>query len=286
MEVVEALRKTQEWFGKQGIETPRLDAELLLGHVLGLPRLALYTSFDRPLDPAETAAFRELVRRRAKREPIAYLLGEREFYGRPFAVDSRVLIPRPDTETLVDVALAALPEDSDGVLLDYGTGSGAIAVTLAAERPGVRVLAVDLSPAALEVAKANAAANGVEGRVGFVRSDGLERVPGRFRGELTAIVANPPYIAESERAGLMPDVRDFEPAAALFAGRDPLVHYRRLSREAPAWLKAGGLLAVEVGAGQATDVRAMFEADGWPDVQVKADLAGVDRVVWGRRREP
>ncbi len=282
MEVAEALRKTQEWFGERGIETARLDAELLLGHVLGLPRLALYTSFDRPLNRDETDAFRELVRRRANREPVAYLLGEREFYGRTFGVDARVLIPRPDTETLVDAVLEQLDDDESGVVLDYGTGSGAIAITLAAERPSCRVLAVDLSPDALDVARANAATHGLEARVGFLRSDGLERVPARFRGGLVAVVANPPYIADDERGGLMPDVRDYEPAAALFAGRDPLLHYRRLAADASAWLAPGGLLAVEVGAGMADAVSGLCEGAGWTDVTVRADLGGIDRVVCAR----
>ena len=283
MEVVEALRKTQEWFGKLGIVSARLDAELLLGHVLSLPRLALYTSFDRPLDRAETDAFRELVRRRAKREPIAYLLGEQEFYGRPFTVDSRVLIPRPDTETLVEVTLKALPVDADGVVLDYGTGSGAIAVTLAAERPKLRVLGLDLSADALEVAKLNVTRNGVADRVGLVRSDGLSRTPERFRGTVAGVVANPPYIPEQDRAGLMPDVRDFEPASALFAGPDPLLHYRRLTENAGKWLAPGGFLAVEVGAGQAADVSLLFADAGWADISVTADLGAIDRVVFGVR---
>ena len=284
MEVVEALRKTQQWFGKLGIETARLDAELLLGHVLDLPRLSLYTSFDRPLNRTELDAFRELVRRRAKREPVAYLLGEREFYGRTFAVDRRVLIPRPDTETLIESVLSVIPAESEGVILDYGTGSGAIAVTLAAERPGIRVLALDVSPDALDVARANAVTHEVQDRVGFVRSDGLSRVPPRFRGELIAIVANPPYISESERPGLMPDVRDWEPEAALFAGSDPLLHYRRLAREAVEWLAAGALLAMEVGAGQADAVCALLTA--WDDVKTKADLGRIDRVVCGTAPAP
>ena len=282
MEVVEALRKTQAFFAERGIDTARLDAELLLGHVLGLPRLSLYTSFDRPLDRGETDRFRELVRRRGRREPVAYLLGEREFYGRPFAVDRRVLIPRPDTETLVDRMLKALDEEEDGVVLDYGTGSGAIGLTLAAERQSLRILAVDLSADALEVARGNAESLGVAGRIGFVHSDGFTRVPDRFRGSLRAVVANPPYIGDHERAGLMPDVRDFEPAAALFAGHDPLLHYRRLADETGAWLAEDGILAVEVGAGQASEVSALL-SEAWQDVSVTRDLGDVERVVTARR---
>jgi release factor glutamine methyltransferase len=182
------------------------------------------------------------------------------------------------------VVLSGLEADAGGVLLDYGTGSGAIAVTLAAERPAMRVLALDVSADALEVARLNASTHGVDDRIGFVRSDGLARVPPRFRGELAAIVANPPYIAESEREGLMPDVRDWEPAAALFPGPDPLLHYRRLAAEGAAWLTDGGLLAMEVGAGRADDVCALLEGARWHDITRATDLGGIERVVTARSR--
>ena len=282
MNVTELLKTTTAWFKDRGIDTARLDAELLLSHVLELPRMKLYTSFDRPLVSAELDGYRALVRRRGRREPVAYILGEREFYGRPFAVDPRVLIPRPDTEVLIDEVLARIDEDAAGVVVDYGTGSGAIALTLAAERPGLKLLAVDVSADALEVARANAEALELADRVGFVRSDGFARVPDRFRGELLAIVSNPPYIREDERAALMPDVRDHEPGLALFAGNDGLEHYRRIAQAAP-WLQAGGLVAVEVGQGQSDAVQALFAGAGLTELTVRKDLAGVERVVLGRR---
>ncbi len=248
--------------------------------MLDLPRLKLYTSFDRPVAPDELDRYRDLVRRRGQdREPVAYILGTKEFYSREFDVDPRVLIPRPDTEVLVDVALARLPADADGVVLDYGTGSGAIAVTVAAERPGCKVLALDVSPDALAVARANAERHDVSDRVGFVRSDGLERVPERFIGQLAAIVANPPYVPLTDRPTLPPDVRDHEPEDALHAGEDPLLHYRRLAADGPKWLRAGGFVAAEVGAGQSSEVVALFERGDWVDVEVRSDLARIDRVV-------
>lgn len=245
--------------------------------------MRLYTSFDRPVEPAELDRYRELVRRRGKeREPVAYILGSKEFWSRDFAVDPRVLIPRPDTEVLVDVALSRLPEGDEGVVLDYGTGSGAIAITVAAERPALRVLAIDSCAEALQVARANAATHSVSDRIGFVRSDGLDRLPERFVGALTAIVANPPYVPLSDRATLPADVRDHEPASALHAGDDPLLHYRRIAADGPRWLRSAGFAAVEVGAGQAAEVVSIFEAAGWQEVSVRSDLARIDRVVSAR----
>lgn len=279
-DVADLLRTTADWFSGRGIGSGRLDAELLLGHVLRLERLQLYTSFDRPLDSTELDAFRTLVRRRGgDREPVAYILGTKEFYSRDFAVDGRVLIPRPDTEVLVDVVLERIDADSEGVVVDYGTGSGAIAVTLAAEREGLRVLAVDLSPDALEVARANAATHGVDGRIGFVRSDGFDRLPDRFVGGLAAIVANPPYIPLQDQPTLAPEIMKHEPPGALFPGEDPLLHYRRIAAEGARWLAPGGFATVEVGQGQADDVVTLFQEAGWTDVDVRADLARIARVV-------
>lgn len=278
-DVAQLLKTTTDWFNRRGIGSPRLDAELLLGRVLGLERLQLYTSFDRPLNAQELDEFRALVRRRGAHEPVAYILGHKEFWSRDFAVDRRVLVPRPDTEVLVDTALARLAEDATGVALDYGTGSGAIAITLACERPVMRVLALDVSRDALEVAKANAATHEVEDRVGFVRSDGLTALPLRFEGSLAAIVANPPYVSLADKPGLPPDVRDHEPALALFPGPDPLDHYRRLAGQGRRWLADGGFVAVEVGAGQAADVVGLFDSAGWATTEVRSDLARIARVV-------
>lgn len=355
MTLLELRNKTEAWFTGLGLGTPRLDAEVLIGHALGVSRIAFITDGNRPLSDDEVAACRELVRRRGKREPVAYILGTREFFSRDFAVDGRVLIPRPETELLVDLSLQylrrgrpqgevvaeldpdepdeaptvgertpglestvvydvedddsdeeapqlpadepvfvrdadgeeataeeveelpAAPVDDAGLVLDYGTGSGAIAVTLAAEHPGLRVLAIDVSRDALEVAKENATTHGVADRVGFVPSDGLSRVPRRFRGQLRAIVANPPYVPLD--AEVMPDVKDWEPAGALFAGDDPLLHYRRLADEARDWLGPDGFLAVELGGEQAEPVAALLRQRGWAEVAVKRDLAGIPRVV-------
>lgn len=285
MDVLELLRRTTAWFQQVGIPSARLDAEVLLAHTLGLDRLRLYTSFDRPLTAVEVDTFRERVRRRGRHEPIAYIVGEREFFSRPFAVDSRVLIPRPETEELVESVIARLPppEDSPLVVLDWGAGSGVIAATLLLERPDLRALAVDLSKDALAVARANAERHGVADRVGFVHGSGFDRVPDRFVGTLAAIVANPPYVAESERAAMRRDVLDWEPEGALFPGPDSVFWYRRIAADAPRWLRPGGLLAFEIGHTQGAAVASLCEAAGLTGAQVCKDLAGLDRFVFAVR---
>ncbi len=284
MTVGELLKKTSGWLTGRGSSSARLDAELLLARVLDLERIKLYASFDRPVSKDELDAYRELVRRRGEQEPVAYILGSREFYSRDFLVDSRVLIPRPDTEVLVDTTLELLgPEPGEGVVLDYGTGSGAIALTIAAERTSLRLLALDISPDALNVARENARKLGVEGRVGFVRSDGLSQLPERFLGELCAVVANPPYIGGEEKNAMARDVLDYEPPAALFPGDDALLHYRLLATDGAQWLRKDGVIALEVGHKQATDVCALLEATGWHDIKVRSDLARIDRVVSARK---
>ena len=284
MTVGELLKKTSKWLTGRGSSSGRLDAELLLARVLNLERIKLYASFDRPVNNSELDAFRQLVRRRGEQEPVAYILGSREFYSRDFIVDSRVLIPRPDTEVLVDTVLELLgTEPNEGVVLDYGTGSGAIALTLAAERTSLWLLALDISTDALDVARENARNLGVENRVGFVRSDGLSQLPERFLGTLCGVVANPPYISEEEKNDMARDVLEYEPSSALFPGDDPLLHYRLLATDGTRWLRKNGVLALEVGYKQAPEVCSLLEATGWHDIKVRSDLARIDRVVSARK---
>lgn len=256
-----------------GSDTPRLDAELLLAHVLGTRREALFLHPEREVAGAQIRAFQELVRRRAvERAPVAYLVGTRGFRHLELAVDPRVLVPRPETELLVEVGLE-LPRGAR--VVDVGTGSGAVALALAGERPDLEVTATDVDEDALAVARGNAARLGIA--VTFAAGDLLDAVPA---ATFDAILSNPPYIAEGDRAALPPDVRAHEPARALFAGPDGLDVYRRLVPQAAA---AAPLLAVEVGAGQAEAVTGLMRDAGLPDVEVRPDLAGIDRVVVGRR---
>ena len=271
------LKWAADDFRARGIESPRLDAEVLLAHALSCSRTQLIIDMMRPLAPAELSRFRELVKRRRHREPVAYLRGEREFYGRTFRVDARVLVPRPDTETLIDVALLRTRHLSMSArVLDLCTGSGCVAVTLALTRPTTQVTATDISEAALALAQENALRLGAPSVAG-VRA---ERV-GELRGPFDLITANPPYIASAEIATLAPDVRQFEPRLALDGGDDGLVLVRRILEEAPARLAKGGVLAMEIGAGQADAVAALFLEGGFSDVERARDLARIERVVSG-----
>lgn len=268
-------------FRTRGIESPRLDAEVLVAFALGIDRTRVIIESMRPLDPAELSLLRDLVKRRRSREPIAYLRGEREFYGRTFHVDSRVLIPRPDTEALVDVALTRTANVSLSMRqLDLCTGSGCVAITIARQRPTAKVLATDLSADALTVARDNAYRLGAY-NVAFLESDLFTAVPETSRFDL--ITANPPYIPTGDIDGLMADVRDFEPRAALDGGADGLDLVRRIVDEAPRYLEADGVLALEIGAGEAADTRALFEARGYREIAVDRDYAKIERVVSGIR---
>lgn len=274
--VLKILQWTADYFGDKGIESGRRDAELLLGASLGLDRVGLYLHFDRPLEEGELAAFRALVVRRAKREPLQYILGQTEFWSLPIAVSPAVLIPRPDTEVLVEEALRVA---EGGRVLDVGTGSGAIAIALAHEWSGAQVVALDISDEALKIAAANAGTNGVADRIRFVRGD-LARLP---EGPFDLIVSNPPYIPIVDLDGLMPEVRDFEPRCALDGGVDGLDPYRALAAQAEDCLVAGGWLLVEVGIDQASSVQALFADAGLVDVFCRADYSGIPRVVGARR---
>jgi len=269
---------TAQHFEKLGIDSPRLTADLLLGHVLETSRVRLYTDLDRPLEASELAAYRALIARRAAGEPTQYLTGVREFYGRPFAVDPRVLIPRPETELLVEAVLQAVPPDRDVRLLDLCTGSGCVGVTLALERPRARVLATEVSPEAAEVARANARALGAADRV-EIRVGDLYR-PVESEPPFDAIAANPPYVARSELPTLPAEVRR-EPALALDGGQDGLEIVRRIVAGARERLVPAGLLALEIGDRQGPAVRSLLEAAGYGSVRIERDLARQDRLALG-----
>ena len=272
------LQWTEQYFSSKGIESPRLDAEVLLRHVLSKQRIFLYVHFDEPLEQAELTLFREMVKKRVKRMPVAYIVGQKEFMGLTFRVTPDVLVPRPETEILVQEALARLPEGGCCVA-DIGTGSGAIAVSLAKRVASLHVLAVDISAAALEVAAGNAEAHSVAGRVEFLQGDLLQPLAGR---QLAAIISNPPYIESADIGGLAPEVRVHEPRLALDGGSDGLDFYRRLIREGEPLLAGQGFFAFEVGAGQAEAVAAL--AGTAFEVAVSRDYAGLERVVILRKK--
>lgn len=277
------IRRMVAWmtddFRERGIETARLDAELLVAHALGLSRVGLYMDLDRPLSEPERAAIRSLVQRRRLREPVAYLIGKREFYGLEFEVTQDTLVPRPDTETLVERALALLPKDLGARALDLGTGTGAIAVALAKERPLLSVVATDLSEGALAVARRNAERHGVADRVAFRHGDLFGALATEDAQPFDLLVSNPPYIPDGERDALQPDVLH-EPRTALFSGADGLDCVRALLRDASRWMKEGGRGLVEIGAGQSDLVREVVSRA--PALHWEAthkDLGGIERVV-------
>lgn len=276
--VLKLLKWTTEYFTEKGVESARLEAELLLTATLKMDRVGLYVNFERPLDQDELADFREKVRRRASREPVQYILGETEFWSLPFHVSPAVLIPRADTEVLVEETVKRL---SPGMsILDVGTGSGAIAIALAHENPGVQVTALDCSEEALAVAAKNAELNKVADRVECVTGD-LNVLP---TGPFDVIVSNPPYIPTRDWQELMPEVRDHEPRLALDGGTDGLEAYRKLAIQSNQVLVPGGWLLVEVGINQARDVAALFSAAGLTEVGTRDDYAGIPRVVMGRTK--
>jgi len=276
--LAEVLRRSTQYLEDRGSPTARLDAELLLAHGLGVSRIELYTGHDRPMTESELEVCRELVRRRGDREPVAYIVGTRVFRHLDLKVDSCVLVPRPETELVVDRCLELLRGAEQPAVLDVGTGSGAIALAIASELPAARVTATDISPAALDVAWANAVALGlgVEVRQGDLL-DGLD--DRRF----DLIVSNPPYVSEREIEDLEPEVAVHEPRLATVAG-DGLDAYRRLLPDAREHLADGGWLVLECGAGQAAWLSGELGRLGYGSVDVARDLAGIERVVsarWG-----
>lgn len=274
--VLGALTWTASYFRDKGIESPRLEAELLLADLLDLDRVGLYLNFDRPLNEEERTAFRDRVGRRSRREPTQYILGRTEFWSLPFKVTPAVLIPRPDTEILVEEALKL--SRSGGSILDVGTGSGAVAVAVAKELPTATVVGIDLSPEALAIARENAGENGVGDRIEFRQGD-LRNLP-KTRFDL--IVANPPYVKTGDFGQLMPEVRDYEPVLALDGGPDGLDALRALADQAPELLNPGGWLLLEVGEGQAEPVQGLLNNAGMEDIFMRNDLGGIPRVVGGR----
>lgn len=277
------IREVLEWttsdFAAREIATPRLDAELLVAQALGIDRVGLYLDLNRPLVDDERAAIRELVSRRRDREPVAYILGYRDFYGRRFSVSSSVLIPRPETETLVEHALACIPEDAPFRVIDVGTGSGAIALTLAAERPLATVTGTDVSEDALAVAARNAEQLGLGDRVRFERVNLVNE-----SSEYDLVVSNPPYVTRAEIAKLEPEVRDHEPTLALEGGEDGLDVVRALLSAAAGVTHAGAQMLVEVGPGQAASALTLAERSGaWTPIGTHLDLNRIERVVHLRR---
>lgn len=282
MTVLEAIKLSTEFFEKKGIKEARINAELLLAHILKCKRLALYLSFDKPLKEEEVTLYREYLKRRAKYEPLQYITGEVEFYGLPFQVREGVLIPRPDTEILAETVLSSFEKNNILKFLDIGTGSGILAVVLAKNFPEATIEAMDKSAAALSIARENAAINSVEGKIRFFEGNILaDGIPDE---SYDVIVSNPPYIAYDEYKTLLPEVLEFEPKEALTDGEDGYTFYRVISERAQKILKPSGMLFFEAGKGQYEEIIKIMESTGFSDIAVKKDYQQIERVIYGVKK--
>ena len=276
------LQWTQDYFAQKSIDTPRLDAEILLAHVLQKERIYLYAHYDQPMNPPELAAYRELVKQRASRLSVAHILGTKAFMGLDFHVTTDVLVPRPETEMLVETMLEVAKTQPPASILDIGTGSGAIILSLLHYLPEAVGTGVDISPQALAIARQNGQALGVDDRVTWVESD--------VCASLTAqcfdwIVSNPPYLTQDDMGQLQPEVR-YDPPQALFGGGDGLDVYRCIAEQAQAFLRPAGYCAVEIGAGQTEDVIRIFtDTGGYRYEKTVTDYGGIERVILFIRKE-
>lgn len=275
--VLEIIKKTTDFLARHGVESPRLNAELLIGHSLGLQRMQLYLQFERPLAEPELARLRPLVKRRSEREPLQYIVGTTEFSGLTLKVDRRALIPRPETELLIEIAkeVCVVPPAR---VLDLGTGTGAIALALATNFPAAAVVATDVSADALALAQENAAALGLAARVQWVRSDWFSALPADLP-PFDLIVSNPPYLTATEVAETEPEVRNFEPPGALTSGPDGLEAIAVIVREAKARLAPGGRLLLETGIAQHARILELAQTAGYTVTESRRDLTGRDRFI-------
>ena len=289
MTVLEAIQRTTEFLTRKGVESPRLQAELMLASVLKLPRMQLYLNFERPLAESELNGFREQVRRRAAHEPLQQILGSTSFCGFEIAVSRQVLTPRPETEQLaerawqwVETRFGAASADTECGCLDFGTGSGCLAIAVAVKCPKARFHALDISGEALQLAQANAVQNGVQDRITFIKAAGLEALPENARFHL--LVSNPPYIPTQEIPTLQPEVKDFEPLQALDGGMDGLDFYRMLAAQGARVMHPGGKIMLEFGDGQADAIRGLFNQENWIVEAIHEDYTQRPRILVGTCR--
>lgn len=288
MTVLESIQLGTDFLTRKGVESPRLQTELLIAHVLALPRMQLYLQFERPLSDPETARLRELLKRRGQREPLQHIVGSVSFCGIELAVNRSVLVPRPETEILAERGWCYLQElaadpGREITAVDIGTGSGCLAIALAAHSDRAKIAATDISLAALEVARANAArVPQAANRIQFLHGSGFEPLPSDARFDL--IISNPPYISRSEIETLDPEVRNFDPRAALDGGEDGLDFYGLLAEQGARWLKTTGRMLLEFGDGQETEIRKLLEAQNWVVEGVFEDYTRRPRIIMAKCR--
>jgi len=284
--VLEAIQRSTEFLARKGVDSPRLQAELLLAHLLEQPRMKLYLDFERALTPAEIDGFRALIKRRGQREPLQHIIGSASFCGFEITVNRDALIPRSETELLAERGWTFLNQLSTlnpqpSTVLDFGTGSGCLAITLACKCAAAEVYAVDISPEALALARRNAARHGLAERIRFLQGDGFAALPEGTRFDL--IISNPPYIPSGDIASLPPEVRDYDPHRALDGGPDGLDHGRRLAAESARFLKPHGRLMLEFGDGQAERLREILQQQMWIVEAIVEDYTHQPRIMVARR---
>ena len=279
MTVLEAIQKSADFLAQKGVESPRLQIELLLAHLLKMPRMKLYLNFERALTPTEVDALREMVKRRGQREPLQHIIGSTSFCGLGIAVNRHTLVPRPETELLAEFGWKFLSTFNFqlSTVLDFGTGSGCIAIALAVKCPNAKIVATDTSADALALARQNAARHGITERIQFLQSDGFAALSSDTRFDL--IISTPTDIPSAEIATLQPEVRDFDPRAALDGGADGLDFYRLVASHAAAFLKTGGKVMLEFGDGQVDAIRKIFENEKWIVESVEQDYSHRPRIL-------
>jgi release factor glutamine methyltransferase len=296
MTVLEAIQKSADFLGKKSVDSPRLQTELLLAHLLKMPRMKLYLNFERGLSQKEIDDFRELIKRRGQREPLQHIVGSTNFCGFEIAVNKSALVPRPETELLAEAGwkfLQAAPNQSEGepTALDFGTGTGCIAIALAAKCPDAKIIALDISADAIALAKQNAERNKVAERIEFVQGNGFAALKNWWSErprepkenlQFDLIIANPPYIPKAEIETLQPEVKNFDPRSALDGGADGLDFYRMFASQAKPFLKSNGKLMLEFGDGQTEAIHQIFENEKWIVEEIKSDYSQRERILIAR----
>ncbi len=281
--VLEAIRLSTDYLDKKGIESPRTNAELLLASILNCDRLKLYMSFERPLSEIEKQSYRELIQRRGKFEPLQYITGKTDFYGAEFDISPDVLIPRPETEFIIEALVSRLDNGAPLRILDIGCGSGVIPVTLARFFKNAEIKSIDINPSALQCAKKNASKMNVEEMITFELLDILSPEAENSINGHDIIISNPPYVSQKEFSKLQEEIVKYEPRLAVTDEGDGLTFYRRISALASAKLNSGGMLVFEMGMGQSEEIKRMFEQHGFSNIEIIKDLQKIDRIILGRK---
>ena len=284
--MLEIIKRSTDFLARKGVDSPRLQTELLLAHLLNMPRMKLYLNFERALTPSEVERFRDLIQRRGQREPLQHLVGSTSFCGLEIGLNQHVLIPRPETELLAERGWQFLSQLSTtnshlSTALDFGAGSGCVAIALAVKSPAVQVYALEICAEATAMARQNAERHGVTKRIQFFEGDGFAVLPAALAFDL--IISNPPYIRTAEIETLQPEVRDYEPRCALDGGEDGLDYFRRLAAEAFPFLKPSGALMVEFGDGQAEPIREIFQREKWIVDAIHDDYTRRPRILVAKR---